>query len=86
VSKGSKTIASPIFMKTASPINELLRKKNLTVDTAGARMALSKYTQNKGLAGAAKTQSPGHQDCDSPVEENKTNMIPIANFKSNKLS
>jgi hypothetical protein len=44
---------------------------------------LQRYAQNPG--GIAKIESP-RKDCDSPIEEDKTNMIPIANFKSNKLS
>jgi len=71
-------------------VNELWRRNNLklTVDTAGARGALSKYVMNPSISGAAKQQSPDHRMADenSPVEEDKTNMIPIANFKSNKLS
>ena len=71
-------------------MNELWRRNNLklTVDTAGARGALSKYVMNPSISGAAKQQSPDHRMADenSPVEEDKTNMIPIANFKSNKLS
>jgi hypothetical protein len=85
-----KTIASPKILTKSSPVNELLRRNNLklTVDTAGARGALSKYVMNPSISGAAKQQSPDHRMADenSPVEEDKTNMIPIANFKSNKLS
>lgn len=41
-----KTIASPKIMTKSSPVNELWRRNNikLTVDTAGARTALSKYS------------------------------------------
>lgn len=91
---GVKTIASPKIMTRTSPIQQLTRDLNikLSVDTAQAKNALAKYTQGGGLGGAVggKGQSPGaakqHMDCDSPIEEDKTNVIPIANFKSNKLS
>jgi hypothetical protein len=82
-----KTIASPKIMTRSSPVNELWRRNNmtLTVDTAGARNALTKYANQPGLGGAG-VQAHGRGECDSPIEEDKTNMIPIANFKSNKLS
>lgn len=87
-----KTIASPKIMTKSSPVNELWRRNNmkLTVDTAGARNALTKYALGGGMAGVAKPLSEAQQraaeEGNSPVEEDKTNMIPIANFKSNKLS
>lgn len=83
-----KTIASPKIMTKSSPVNELWRRNNikLTVDTAGARNALAKYAMGGSMAGVAKTSERPHQEGDSPIEEDKTNMIPIANFKSNKLS
>lgn len=89
---GVKTIASPKIMTKSSPVNELWRRNNLklTVDTAGARNALAKYTLGGSMASVAKTSSEAQQKAleegNSPIEEDKTNMIPIANFKSNKLS
>ena len=68
-------------------MNDLARRTgmSLKVDTSNARNALAKYAQNPG--GIAKIGSEEHKDYDSPtIEEDKTNMIPIANFKSNKLS
>lgn len=85
-----KTIASPKIMTKSSPVNELWRRNNikLTVDTAGARNALTKYAMGGGLAGAgaASTAKVHDHGPDSPIDEDRTNMIPIANFKSNKLS
>lgn len=54
-STGVKTIASPKIMTKSSPVNELCRKNNikLTVDTAGARNALTKYAMGGGMAGLA---------------------------------
>jgi hypothetical protein len=82
-----KTIASPKIMTKSSPVNELWRRNNikLTVDTAGARNALTKYAMGGGLAGAAGAKAAVDQP-DSPIDEDRTNLIPIANFKSNKLS
>ena len=57
---------------------------SLKVDTSNARNALNKYAQNPG--GIAKIGSEEHKDDSPTIEEDKTNMIPIANFKSNKLS
>ena len=88
--KSYKTIASPKIMTKASPVNELWRRNNLqlTVDTK-ARTALNKYALNPSIGAVGKQAgSPDKKMADenSPVEDNKTNMIPIANFKSNKLS
>lgn len=94
-STGVKTIASPKIMTKSSPVNELWRKNNikLTVDTASARNALTKYALGGGIggvagagAGAGGKEKHIMDDVNSPIEEDKTNMIPIANFKSNKLS
>ena len=77
-------------MTRASPVNELWRKNNmkLTVDTAGAKGILAKYAAGGGgLAGAvSKPATARYEGPDSPIEDDKTNMIPISNFKSNKLS
>ena len=73
------------MLTKSSPVNELARRNNLQlrVDTAG-RGALNKYAQNPpSLAQAAKMTE---EHSPTSVEEDKTNMIPIANFKSNKLS
>lgn len=90
-SSAIRTIASPKILTKSSPVNELARRNNLQlrIDTAGARNALQKYAQNPGtLANAAGQKDSKMTDEHSPsqVEEDKTNMIPIANFKSNKLS
>jgi len=84
-SSAIRTIASPKMLTKSSPVNELARRNNLQlrVDTAG-RNALNKYAQNPpSLAQAAKMTE---EHSPTSVEEDKTNMIPIANFKSNKLS
>lgn len=74
------------MLTKSSPVNELARRNNLQlrVDTAGARGALSKYAQNPPSLANATKMSDEHSP--TSVEEDKTNMIPIANFKSNKLS
>ena len=81
-----KTIASPKILTKASPVNDLARRAgmNLKVDTSNARNALAKYAQNPG--GIAKVTTEETKDESPTIEEDKTNMIPIANFKSNKLS
>lgn len=85
-SSAIKTIASPKILTKASPVNDLARRTgmSLKVDTSGARNALAKYAQNPG--GIAKVTSEEQKDDSPTIEEDKTNMIPIANFKSNKLS
>lgn len=81
-----KTIASPKILTKASPVNDLARRTgmSLKVDTSNARNALAKYAQNPG--GIAKVTTEESKDESPTIEEDKTNMIPIANFKSNKLS
>jgi len=74
----SKTIASPKLVSKFSPINKLVN--NLTVNT-GMGGALKKYTQNKN-----EDIVMAESDSNGQVEEDKTNSIPISNFKSNKLS
>jgi len=77
-------------MTKSSPVNELWRKNNiklLTVDTTGAKNILAKYAAGGGGLGAvSKPATARYEGPDSPIEEDKTNSIPIANFKSNKLS
>jgi len=77
-------------MTRSSPVNELWRRNNiaLKVDTAGARNALTKYAMGGGMAGLAgkASESKIPDEPTSPIDEDRTNMIPIANFKSNKLS
>jgi hypothetical protein len=76
-------------MTKSSPVNELWRKNNmkLTVDTTSAKNILAKYAAGGGGLGAvSKPTTARYEGPDSPIEEDKTNLIPIANFKSNKLS
>jgi hypothetical protein len=81
-----KTIASPKILTKASPVNDLARRTgmSLKVDTSNARNALAKYAQNPG--GIAKVTAEESKDESPTIEEDKINMIPIANFKSTKLS
>ena len=85
-SSAIRTIASPKILSKASPVNDLARRTGMTlkVDTSKAINALAKYAQNPG--GIAKITTEEHKEDSPTIEEDKTNMIPIANFKSNKLS
>lgn len=76
-----KTIASPKIVSKFSPINSIVHRQGLTVNT-GAMGVLKKYGA-KNPGDESEQISAFDQN---GKEEDKTNAIPIANFKSNKLS
>lgn len=65
-------------MSKLSPVNSMIKKNALTVNTSSL---LSKYSQNQP---AAKTDEQMAEEQEVP--EDRINSITISNFKSNKLS
>lgn len=66
-------------MSKLSPINTMIARNNLTVQTSSL---LQKYSQNQG----GNDQVMADANNEGEVSEDKINSITISNFKSNKLS
>lgn len=75
-----KMIASPKIMSKLSPINTLVARQSLNVNPNSQKALLRFAVNNK------ESQDISAHSQDGGEEENKTNSIPICNFKSNKLS